>query len=119
MKLDPLATITQEKPHKAKTKSSPDNKSARMKRSYSLQMWEEESNMLEQVWSTEAALSSPEELAINTSALHVELRYTPEILTYSRSSVFYIGADWWTINNHYGIFISPWRNDLFCFIKMS
>lgn len=49
--------------------------------------------MLEQVWSTEAALSSPEELAINTSALHVELRYTPEILTYSRSSVFYIGAD--------------------------
>lgn len=39
MKLDPLATITQEKPHReAKTKSSPDNKSARMKRSYSLQM---------------------------------------------------------------------------------
>lgn len=49
--------------------------------------------MLEQVRSTEAALSSPEELAINTSALHVELRYTPEIIANSLSSVFDIGAD--------------------------
>lgn len=49
--------------------------------------------MLEQVRSTEAALSSPEELAINTSALHVELRYTPEVITYPLSSVVDIGAD--------------------------
>lgn len=39
-----LATITQKKPHReAKTKPSPDNKSARMKRSCSLKMWEKRS----------------------------------------------------------------------------
>lgn len=43
----------------------------------------EEPDMLEQVQSREATPSSPEELAINTSALHVDLRYTPEIISYS------------------------------------